>query len=417
LSEYDEGKSTRLKLVLSIDEGENVHIDDIRVSGNKETSEHVIIRETGVRPGDTYNKDKIDRIPQRLARMNIFSSVGEPEFSVNKAGAGSLLVPVKEGNTNTFDGVIGFVPASSAGQSGYVMGLVNVSMRNLLGTARKLNVRWQRDDQHSQELAADYLEPWILDLPLDGGVAFQQRQQDTTYVRRNLELRADVHLFENMTVGGTFSQVDVIPSSTLTGVALANSRTVATGLRLDYDSRDDLYSPTGGVVYRNDYEFGHKSIENPPTGGQNRFTVQRVGFDAELYVQPVLHQVVAVGLHGRGLTSDDIELGDLYRFGGATTLRGYRENQFLGSRIAWTNTEYRFLLARRSFFFGFFDTGYYFLPEDVTLGISSVEHLKYGYGVGVRVDTPLGNIGVSFALGQGDSFSQGKIHIGLINGF
>jgi outer membrane translocation and assembly module TamA len=50
-------------------------------------------------------------------------------------------------------------------------------------------------------------------------------------------------------------------------------------------------------------------------------------------------------------------------------------------------------------------------------GISSTQHLKYGYGVGIRLETSLGNIGVSFALGAGDSFTQAKLHISLINDF
>jgi len=31
-----------------------------------------------------------------------------------------------------------------------------------------------------------------------------------------------------------------------------------------------------------------------------------------------------------------------------------------------------------------------------------------GYGLGLSVETGLGVLGVSFALGKGDSFSQGK---------
>ena len=117
------------------------------------------------------------------------------------------------------------------------------------------------------------------------------------------------------------------------------------------------------------------------------------------------------------MTSDNIELGDRYRLGGTTTLRGYRENQFLGSRIAWTNTEYRFLLARRSFFYGFFDTGYYYLPGDDAKAISPLKQFKYGYGIGIRLETSLGNVGVSIALGEGDGIGQAKLHFGLINDF
>jgi outer membrane protein insertion porin family len=107
----------------------------------------------------------------------------------------------------------------------------------------------------------------------------------------------------------------------------------------------------------------------------------------------------------------------MYQFGGANTLRGYRENQFIGAEIAWTNAEYRFILARRSFLFAFLDTGYYNRPEDDLLGTPAARAFKYGYGIGIRLDTALGNLGVSFALGQGDSFGTAKIHIGLINDF
>jgi len=419
ISRYQEESVSKLRLVLHFEEGEKVTIDEIHVAGNKETNEHVIVRESGIRPGDYYDQEEIEKIPQRLNRMNIFSRVEEPEFFVKKSGSGGLLLSVQEGNTSTFDGIIGYVPAPTADAQGYVMGLVNVTMRNLFGTARRLNVHWQRDDQLSQELSAQYVEPWVADLPVDASALFQQRQQDTTYVRRAFELKADLHVSDAFTVGGIFDQENVIPSSTLSGVVLSNSRTVTTGLELRYDSRDDIFSPTNGVNYRSDYQFGNKTILGQPidSASKTSFTVQKVSFDAEFFVQPFLRQVVAFGVHGRQLTSDNIDVGDLYRFGGATTMRGYRENQFLGSRVGWTNAEYRFLLARRSYFLVFFDTGYYFLPGDDAKGISSIENLKYGYGIGIRLESSLGNIGVSFALGEGDSFSQGKIHIGLINDF
>jgi outer membrane translocation and assembly module TamA len=87
------------------------------------------------------------------------------------------------------------------------------------------------------------------------------------------------------------------------------------------------------------------------------------------------------------------------------------------SEIGWATTEYRFLMGRRSFVYGFVDVGYYYRPADITRGIDASEAVHSGYGIGIRVDTSLGNLSVSFALGDGDSFAQGKVHIGLINEF
>jgi outer membrane protein assembly factor BamA len=404
-----------LTITLHVDEGVFVQINEILVEGNKETETNVIVRETRLRPGEPYNEDKVRTIPQRLRRLNIFSSVNEAELYVGSRGGG-LLIKVQEGPTNTFDGVAGYVPGIS-GEQGFFTGLVNVGMRNLFGTARKLNVRWQREDRLSQELALRYVEPWVLDFPVNLSGSFFQRQQDTTYVRRMIELKGDFMLTEHLTLGALYSHENVIPSS---GVRFpSNSSTITTGVEVQYDSRDDIFSPTSGILYRSDYRIGRKKIFGLPDTStlERTITVQKLGLDFEWFVETFPRQVTMLGLRGRELRSGNIEIGDLYRFGGANTMRGYRENQFAGSRVVWSNAEYRLLLARRSFVFGFFDSGYYFRPTDESLGMTSAQGFKYGYGVGIRLETALGNIGVSFALGEGDSFSQGKIHLGLINEF
>ncbi|MBI4546902.1 MAG: BamA/TamA family outer membrane protein [Ignavibacteriae bacterium] len=402
----------QLLVELSINEGSKVEINEIRVVGNKATKEKVILREIRMTLPETFNQQKVDKIASRLNRLNIFSHVREPELYMNSRGGG-LLITVEEGNTNTFDGVVGYVPGLGQGGEGTITGLVNVSMRNLFGTARKFHVRWQRDDRHSQEIGVQYVEPWVLSYPVNLSGSFFQRQQDTTYVKRSYEFRADLLVTESFSMGGVFSHENIIPSSQTITQSVFNSRTITLGVEIQYDTRNDVLSPTSGVHYRSDYRYGNKNIYS----SSSRINVQRTGVDVDVFVQPIQRQVVALGLHGRQIISSKIELGDLYRFGGTNTLRGYRENQFLGSRIAWTDVEYRFLLARRSFFYGFFDTGYYFFPSDDAKGIPSTQRLKYGYGVGIRLETALGNLGVSFALGEGDPFSQAKLHFGLINEF
>lgn len=416
-----------LDVSLFIEEGPCVTVEEITVAGNRETKDRVILRETRVRLHEPYDEDKVRRIQQRLSRLGIFSSVSDPELYLipgvipgPNPGAGGLLIKVEEGNTNTFDGVVGYAPGGRPGEGGSFSGIANVSMRNLFGTARRLDVHWQRDDSQTQEMALQYVEPWVLDEPVNLGAAFRQRQQDSSYISRGVEARADLLFTESLTVGGVFSHSVVIPSSTAAGQNVSNSRTITAGLDVSLDTRDDLLSPTSGALYRSGYRIGTKKVfglQAQPAGAAQGGSVQRISVDAEMFLETFKRQVLATGVHGRQITTDRIETTDLYRFGGTNTLRGYRENEFLGSRIAWTNTEYRFLLARRSYFCGFFDAGYYYLPADAVTATSSSQELKTGYGIGIRLATGLGNIGVSIAFGEGDSFGQGKLHIGLANEF
>jgi len=51
------------------------------------------------------------------------------------------------------------------------------------------------------------------------------------------------------------------------------------------------------------------------------------------------------------------------------------------------------------------------------LNILKSEEFLYGFGLGLNLETGLGVLRVSYALGKGDTFSDGKIHFGILNEF
>jgi outer membrane protein assembly factor BamA len=77
----------------------------------------------------------------------------------------------------------------------------------------------------------------------------------------------------------------------------------------------------------------------------------------------------------------------------------------------------RYALSRKGFFDAFYDFGYYNKPEDVINKYPSQHGFLFGYGIGLRMETGLGVIGVNYALGKGDGFLDGKINFGIINEF
>jgi outer membrane protein insertion porin family len=185
-----------------------------------------------------------------------------------------------------------------------------------------------------------------------------------------------------------------------------------------YDSRDNPVTPTHGLLYSTEYQTGIKqTLSNDAFPVGSRSTTRKIVFDLLYYLSPFPRQVISTELHLRDFSNDHADVSDLFRIGGATTLRGYREGFFIGSRLAWTNLEYRVLVTPRSYFYGFMDFGYIVQPAFATPDGRTSEQNKIGYGIGVRMDSDLGLIGVSIALGEGDTFSTAKIHIRLINEF
>ncbi len=409
-------------LNLSLSKGLKSKIDKVEVKGNTSTKDYVIIRELRIDAGEEYSQERVNNFPKRLNKLRFFEPVQIPQFYIDSDNNGVLLVTVREKNTNNFDGIIGYVPPADEDESGYVTGLVNVTLRNIFGTGRAAAVKWQKLTRESQELELRYMEPWIFGFPFNVNADLYQRIQDTTYVQRKIGGALEFLATEDISASAFVSTEEVIPTEREVPVfTVYNSSTLTTGLSLKIDLRDDPLAPTGGLLFETGYSLSRKKINGPAEyitpGLETNPDLQRITAGFSAFYELFFRNIVAISVNGKELSGPFFEQSDLWRFGGTRTVRGYREEQFLASRIAWSNLEYRLMLTPRSYAFVFFDAGYYLIDADEERGISKNEDVIFGYGVGITVDTAIGLLGVSFALAEGDSFSEGKIHFGIINEF
>jgi outer membrane translocation and assembly module TamA len=123
-------------------------------------------------------------------------------------------------------------------------------------------------------------------------------------------------------------------------------------------------------------------------------------------------QVLVLGGDASVLRSRAYDRSDLFRFGGAASLRGYDEDRFLGNVAARGLLEYRLRLDRRSYAYAFGDLGYVARPA---LGEApSTRDWHPGYGVGLQLQTAIGRIRTTYALNPEVATPvDGRIHFGL----
>jgi len=411
-------KKNYADIFLNIDKGIKGIINRIEIIGNDKTKDKVILRELGLNIGDEYNQKVIDAIPAKLNKLNFFEHIEIPAYYINNKNEGILKISVKEKVTNNFDGIIGYVP-SSGKEKGYFTGFINLGFRNLFGTGRAALIRWQRENQNTQELELKYSEPWIFNYPFNLSGSIFQRIQDSTYIQRNYEGILEYLATSEISASILINSQSTIPIERKNKIfTVFNSSSITAGMNFKIDTRDDYYSTRKGILFSNSYKYTFKKINGPKEffseKTKTELELQRLEIDFEFFKELFSNQIAALKVHARQLKGSDIEISDLYLLGGANSLRGYREKQFSGTRILWSNIEYRFLLSNKTYAFLFFDTGY--ISRDYTNENLSGE-FKIGYGFGLNVETGIGILGVSFALAKGDSFSQGKIHFGLISGF
>ncbi len=406
---------------LYINKGNLVKIDAIQISGNTVTKDYVIIRESRLKKGEIYSHEKVLSLQDILQRTGYFKKVEKPRviFSKNKA---IVKLRVEEGTGNTMDGIVGYIPSKSKNDKGYFTGKLQFTFKNLLGTGRFLEAFWEKKDEYSQSIRFGYEEPWLLGIPLHTGIWFHQQIRDTTYVERKWNFSVRYQPWASFYIRLQAGQRAVLPDSigSLT-YNVPESHTWQISGSIDYNTFDDLLNPQQGIHYFISFIWGKK--RNIVSGYfsesdkvQPRVDTRSLDILFEAVYPLFRRQVLYLGLNGKEIKTGDryVNIADQIRFGGAKTLRGYEEDMFRGSRVAWVNCEYRSIVGYHSRIFLFIDSGFYQRKEPSG---KTIRGYKIGYGFGIRMETRVGMIGIDYGLGENDSLMEGKLHVGLVSSF
>jgi len=117
------------------------------------------------------------------------------------------------------------------------------------------------------------------------------------------------------------------------------------------------------------------------------------------------------------LADEPLFRNELYRLGGNQLLRGFDEDFFFSNGYAVTTLEYRLLLDRNAYLYVFGD---YAWVENNTINTEQTLH-PYGVGAGISLETGVGILGLSLAVGatdqQSPDFANPKVHIGYLSLF
>ena len=112
-----------------------------------------------------------------------------------------------------------------------------------------------------------------------------------------------------------------------------------------------------------------------------------------------------------GSSTGDVPYDEMYTVGGDTTLRGYDDDYYRGRNMVLGNFELRIPMQKMMSFVIFYDVGRAWDSgrtrngSDVIYGDDSWGSSP---GVGIRLNTPLGNLRLDYATGD-----EGRFHFGF----
>jgi outer membrane protein insertion porin family len=435
----------KLSLSLKVNEGPRVKINKIEFEGLKNTKEKVIRRESRLwrDPFSFFSESKVNKMVEKLRRLSYIEDVEEVSLLAENDPVRGLCpetavlkINLAEKRNNSFSGILGYIPSprtlsagpSSGSKNGHLVGRIDFIFDNIFGTGRRVDLNWYKKDPYSSHLSFFYREPWILGLPPTLELGISQTDYDSTYLQISLDLGLLFNPLEKISWNLEVGWEKVVPGSA--GKAyLPYSRKYKAGVVLSINLLDHPTNPRKGFFHRDQVTYGRKRNYSTPDFRPKEEGVYDAKFSLDLqHFLPTLNkQTFMTGIHLRAMTTNEesenpygsVPFPEQFKLGGINSLRGYREDEFSGTKVAWANLEYRFLWGSDSRFFVFVDYGYFFKKIRSTENeiFRKISGTKLGYGLGLRMDSRAGLLGIDYGIGENDRLSEGKIHFGIVNRF
>lgn len=396
--------------------------DLVKLSGQlfptvKHNNPEYLSRITLLADSAVADRRTLRQVRRNLQQSGLFERVDEPDLLLQD-GRYYLVHNLRERRTNAIDLLLGYVPDPGGG--GDVVGTGTLRIRNAIWDGSMLFLRFERMSPLVTRFQGEFQQRWIFGIPLSAGGAFRFIQQDTTYQLRNLRVESGYSIGGGMEIFGSVRR-EASSSNKSPGVPvrILDGAVAFAGLGVRADTRNDLMVPTTGIEFYLELQTGRKRISDDRaalyTERLNYRQQELFGYFRPNYML-FRRQVLAPSITGFLKTSPEYTESDLFRTGGARSIRGYREDQFLLSRLIWGDLEYRYLLDETSYAFIFYTFGLYHRPQLIVEATRASEVtgriLSGGFGFSYR--TPIGQVQFSYAISADDALTNGKVHFGLI---
>ena len=388
--------ANEVELMVSISEGERSRVARVVFDGIAKTDSSTALRTSRLKPGSVYGEKRVANARKYLRKAGYFEKVGEARLERRSSGAVDVIIPVSEiERSNLFQGALGFARRE---KGNYVLnGSVDLELRNIAGTGRNARFNWLNDGERYSKVALKFREPFLFSSLVSLDAELSQVIQDTVYMWHSGGLYFGVPLGPRMSIIAGAAADRNVPSS---GKLL---RSVRERFRIGATSGGSPDVSLAAFVegaYRKSYFRGNRSERD----AEFLYRIEGSGARDTWGNQSAFARLVAEAVHSTG----EVPLAELFPLGGATTLRGYRESQFRGERVLFANLEYRF--GEGGWLFLFDDAGAFFRRGE---GWTA----KNGVGFGLRSQSPLGIVVLSFGVGEQLSLEGTRIHISLVEKF
>ncbi len=321
-------KDRKVDITFEFDKGNKVYFGQINVVGNSKTRDKVVRRELKIREGELYNETRRRESLEKIQRLGFFDEVVfKTSTPPEKPDQLNVDISVKERNTGSIQLGAGYGSATGFNLNG------QVNQSNFLGKGQKLGAGLNISGD-SSTYNLNFTEPYFKDTEWSVGFdVYQSSNSRADFGEKkiggavrvghplsedlfaSLRYKLDRTTFEETydSAGNLFTDKSLFPLDTADG----NTSSI-TGI-LEYDQRNDRFSPSKGI-------YASTSLEYAGLGGDLHYTKGNGTFRyfKKLFWEVVWRNNLSYSWISSHNADTEAPFNELYLLGGPYSLRGYR---------------------------------------------------------------------------------------------
>ena len=374
-----------LVLQLKIIESLKRNIDKVLVKGYDEFPEKFIKRFFKINKQTIFSKQKMKEVSQLTKNLDFVLEKKKPEVLFKKDSTHVYLF-LNKLETSSFDGIVNFA-SKEDGQGLLLNGNLDLKLTNILNTGENFELFWNKVAQEKSEFKINAVIPYIYHSFLSAEIGFNLYRQDSTFLNTSFNLKTEYDLSRRSKASLAYSneRSSYLLSTTENNLDSYSNYFISTGYQLKNISNTGLY--------KNDF-----GLELYASLGKRKTTLVDVNqFKLKLLtlinLKTSQRSYLNIKTESQMLFSNNYLVNELYRIGGANSIRGLNEQSIYTNRFLYTNIEYRFLTSVVSYLYSITDIGFY------NESISTKTRNALGLGGGYRFKLNNNFIDLGYVIG------------------
>ena len=334
---------------LEIQSSEKRTINSVLVKGYEAFPTSFLKNYFNIKSNAVFNQKKINEISNASKGLQFIKEIKPPEILFTKDST-LLYLYLKKHQTNSFDGVVNF--ASKENGDLLFNGNIDLKLHNVADLGEKFELFWNSIGDERQEFKMVAELPYIFKSPITPEIAFSIYKQDSTFLNTTFNSKLKYSISEEIKLGVSYYSET---SSNLNKSELTNNVTNFTnsfiGIHLSYiKPKFDLFFNNKFYLEINP-SYGKRKSGNNST---NQFKISTIA----TYIWDINFRNSIYIKNDTGfLNSGSYLNNELFRIGGANSIRGFNEQSIFTSSYTFFNIEYRYLTSEKSFIYSITDIG------------------------------------------------------------